>query len=138
LGDNLPRRDILLGLAGGLACTAYPFRAANAVPWAQAILGGLELADTVIKVFSPTVGRFFAKNQEDDQLTGRVMYTVFNDNEESEQSVAYKYSFPPNSRIMIKFEKGPAATTRGDKKLQVASSDDQSEGYTVDTDFRAT
>src|SRR4051794_26710721 len=67
LGDNLPRRDILLGLAGGLACTAYPFRAANAVPWAQAILGGLELANTVIKVFSPTVGRFFAKNQEDDQ-----------------------------------------------------------------------
>lgn len=139
LGDNLPRRDILIGLAGGLACTAYPFRKANALPWARVTLAGVRLAAKAFPLFASTIGLILGDNPEDDQLTGGMMFTVFNDNEDSEGSKFLKYSFPAQTRFKFEFRSGPAASTRGDKTLHVASSGDSQDGdYNTQTDFQAT
>ena len=133
LGDNLPRREPLIGMATTLACTTLPIRPVRAVPLILVGVGALALAAAAYKRFAPTRGIWEASNDDDDQKKGFVVYTVYNDNEDVEQSVSLRYSFPPNTTIIVRFDAGPAATTRGDKVLQVAAAEDKDEA-----DFTAT
>jgi hypothetical protein len=125
MGIYLPRREVLLGLAASIAATAVPVRPARAVPLAAIAILVVTLAEQTYKVFKPTNGTFKAKNDDDAQVKGYVQISVTDDHTDTnENSITAWYSFPANTNITVNFNKGPTATTKGDKTLTVESAND--------------
>jgi len=128
LGDSLPRRDVLLKLAATLAFAAVPMRPARAVPLAAIGIVSAAIGAAAIRVFNATFGTFEAKNDDDVQKRGYVMITVKDNNSEQiEGSITARYSFPANVQVKIAFTNGPAATTKGEKTLEVAAEENSEE-----------
>src|SRR5580700_6903735 len=77
LGVNLPRREVLVGLAATMAATAMPVRPAQAVPGLAAIaIAAVAVGAAAMSVFKPTFGSFQAKNDDDDRVKGYVTISV--------------------------------------------------------------
>jgi hypothetical protein len=129
LGANLPRRQVLLGLASSIAATATAFRRANAVPILVPVgIAVVTLLASVYKVFEATRGSFKAENQDDDRVKGYLVLKVTDDKTDTiEESITTFYTFPANTTVTIEFNRGPSATTKGDKKLVVAAQDSSDE-----------
>jgi hypothetical protein len=124
LGTNIPRRQILLGLAASIAATSVPLRPARAIPLAAIGIAAVAVGAAAIKVFRSTWGSFDAENNERKQEDGYVEITVTDDDSGTvEGSITAHYSFPANTTATFHFTSGPAATTKGSKTLEVAASD---------------
>jgi len=123
LGLDLPRRGILLGLAASMAATIAPLRPARAVPILVPVaIAAVAIGAATIKVFKATWGSFEAKNDDDEQKRGYVMINVNDEKTDAiEGSITARYSFPANTIITVRFDRGPPATTKGDKILEIAS-----------------
>jgi hypothetical protein len=125
MGDNLPRREVLLKLAASLAAVAAPLQPARAMPLIPVAITLVAIGAEIINVFKNTFGSFDANNDEARQKTGYIMLTVFHsDSNTSEGSITAQYSFPANTTVTINFNSGPAATTPGMKTLEVSAEDD--------------
>lgn len=122
LGDDLPRRHVLIGMAAALSTIAIP-RRTKAIPiLVPVVIGGVALAEAMYHVFHKTTGSFTAKNDEDSQVHGYVNLSVVDENSNMvEGSSTARYSFPPDSSAQFNFWSGPHATTPGDKTLVVAA-----------------
>jgi hypothetical protein len=133
LGDHVPRRDVLLQLAGTLALATLPVRPAHAVPLAVVGIAAVALAENIYKIFRPTTGTFEATNETKTQKQGYLMISCYDVRRDIvEGSITARYSFPPNVTAMMEFRSGPAATTKGQKRLEVAA-----EESTDDDEFQA-
>jgi hypothetical protein len=94
------------------------------MPLAAVAIAGVALGAAAIRVLSPTFGLFNAKNADDDRAKGYVEIRVIDlKTDEVEGSLNAFYVFPANTTVTIRFEQGPAATTKGDKTLEVAGDD---------------
>lgn len=135
LGDDLPRREVLLKLAATMAFASVPLFKARAVPvLVPAIISGLVCGAASLPVFRKTFGYFFAENEEDKQLRGYVLIETIDQNSDAvEGSIMARYSFPANTKVRITFTGGPAATTKGDKLLRCSGEDSND-----DAEFEAT
>jgi hypothetical protein len=123
-GINLPRRDVLLGLASFMVASAVPLRPARAIPLAPVMILAAAIGAATMRIFSPTFGRFDVKNQDDDRVKGYVQIRVLDlKTDEEEGAVNAFYVFPANTNITINFNRGPTATTKGDKTLEVDGDD---------------
>jgi hypothetical protein len=125
LGVNIPRREVLLGLVASMAATAIPLRPARAIPFLVPVgIAAVAAGATAMKVFRATFGSFEAKNDSDDRVKGYVKITVTDvKTDEDEGVVKAFYVFPANTSITVTFTSGPAATTKGDKTLDVEADD---------------
>jgi len=133
LGDNLPRREVLLKLAATAALTAAPLKPARALPLAPIVIVGVILGAATFKVFRNTFGNFEAKNDEPKQVRGYVEIKVTDDRSDKvENSIMAVYSFPAYTNATLQFTRGPAATTKGSKTLTVSGEDSSD-----DDDFEA-
>jgi hypothetical protein len=133
LGVNLPRREVLLGLAASMATCAVPIRPAQAIPGLAAVgIAVVVVGTAIIRVYRATFGSFEAKNDGDDRVKGYVRISVTDDKtDEVEGSITAFYTFPANTTAEIRFSSGPAATTKGDKTLEVAA-DESSDSATFE------
>ena len=128
LGDDLPRRAVLLRLATTMAFVALPLRPARAVPLVPVAISAVAIGASIIKVFKNTFGTFEAQNDEEAQVKGYVSITVFDTRRDTaEGSITARYSFPANTSVTITFNRGPAPTTKGNKKIIVAAEDSSDE-----------
>ena len=124
LGDNLPRRGILLRLAATMALCAIPFRPARAVPLVAVTIAGVVVGEATFYVWQHTFGSFKANNNSDEQKKGYVNINVLDTkSENTEGSMLARFSFPPNTETTTSFTKGPAASSKGDKSLEVIAED---------------
>jgi hypothetical protein len=124
LGDNVPRRDVLLKLAGTLALAALPVRPAHAVPLVVVGIAAVALAAETFRVFRATAGTFEASNESRTQKQGYVMINCYDVRRDLvESSITARYSFPPDTTATLNFRNGPAATTKGHKRCEVVAED---------------
>jgi hypothetical protein len=125
LGVNLPRREVLVGLAATMAATAIPVRPAQAIPILAAVaIAAVTVGAAAIRVFKPTFGSFQAKNDDDDRVKGYVTISVTDvKTDEREGTITAFYIFPANTSATLIFNNGPPATTKGDKTLAVEADD---------------
>jgi hypothetical protein len=133
IGANLPRREVLLGLAASMAGCAVPLRPAQAVPALVAIgIAAVAIGASAIKVYRATFGSFEAKNDVDDRVKGYLNIKVTDDKTDVvEGSIRVFFTFPANTTATLRFDSGPAATTKGDKTLEVEA-DDSSDSATFE------
>jgi hypothetical protein len=105
-----------------MAGTVLPARKANALTLAPVTISGVTLSAATFTVHRHTKGDFDAKNKSRDQQDGYVRIDVTDDaSGEIEGSISARYSFPPGTTATIHFDRGPAATTTGNKTVEITS-----------------